>query len=84
MGANSSNDTAQGTSDRESLFRLPPRLIFSLLALISVAVWWDALASSFALALRDDQYTHILLILPVSVALMFWIGNRRPHPPEST
>ena len=27
--------------------------------------------SSLALALRDDQYTHILLILPVSVTLIF-------------
>ena len=59
------------TSDRASIFRLPPKLTFSFLAAISVATWWRALTSSFALALRDDQYTHLLLILPVSVALIF-------------
>jgi exosortase len=58
-------------SNRESIFRLSPNLAFSILAAISLAVWWRALADTFSLALRDDQYTHILLILPVSVALIF-------------
>lgn len=35
--------------------------------------------STFALALRDDQYTHILLILPVSVALIF-MDWKSPEP----
>ena len=35
--------------------------------------------SSFALALRDDQYTHLLLILPVSVALIF-MDWKSPEP----
>ncbi len=33
-------------------------------------IWWGPLASSFALALLDDQYTHILLILPITAALI--------------
>jgi len=56
--------------NRESTFRLSPLLIFAMLGAISVAVWWRPVTSSFALALRDDQYTHILLILPISVALI--------------
>jgi len=35
--------------------------------------------TSFALALRDDQYTHLLLILPVSVALIF-LDWKSPDP----
>jgi exosortase len=56
---------------RESIFKLSPLLVFFILGAISLAIWWDPLASSFALALHDDQYTHILLILPVSAALIF-------------
>ena len=42
-----------------------------MLGAISFAIWFRPLMASFALALRDDQYTHILLILPVSAALIF-------------
>ena len=39
--------------------------------------------SSFALALRDEEYTHILLILPISAALIFLDGRRLDRkPPE--
>ena len=67
------------TSNRESIFGLSPSLVFSLLTAISLAVWWRALASSFSLALRDDQYTHILLILPLSAALIF-VDWKSPEP----
>lgn len=33
-------------------------------------VWWNPLTSALGLAVRDSQYTHILLILPVSVSLI--------------
>jgi len=45
-------------------------LRFSVLVAISFLFWWRPLISSFALALRDGQYTHILLILPVSITLI--------------
>lgn len=48
-----------------------PLLIFSALGALSVTLWWGPLASLFTLALSDEQYTHILLILPISVALTF-------------
>ena len=43
--------------------------VVSLVA-ISVVLWWSALGSLFALALHDEQYTHILLILPISAAFI--------------
>ena len=64
-------DTVQNNSDRKSIFALTLSLKSSALAVISLAIWWRPLASSFVLALHDEQYTHLLLILPVSVALIF-------------
>jgi exosortase len=37
----------------------------------SLVVAWRPLAATFTLALRDDEYTHILLILPISVTLIY-------------
>jgi exosortase len=67
------------TSDRKTSSRSPTGLVFSISAAISLAIWWSALAATFALALRDDQYTHILLILPVSVALIY-VDWKSPEP----
>ena len=74
-----SKDFILSTSGRKSIFRLSPNLIFSILAATSLMIWWKALVSTFALALRDDQYTHILLILPVSVASIF-VEWKSPEP----
>jgi exosortase len=38
---------------------------------LSLLVGWRPLAAAFTLAWRDDQFTHILLILPISAALIF-------------
>ena len=38
---------------------------------LTLAVGWRPLFETFALAVRDDEYTHILLILPVSATLLF-------------
>jgi exosortase len=58
-------------SSRDSILRSSPLLFFSILIAISLAIWFRSLFSTFTLALHDDQYTHILLIIPVSVALIF-------------
>jgi exosortase len=63
-------------SIRESTSKLSPPLLFTVLAAISLLVWWSPLTSSLALAVRDSQYTHILLILPVSVSLIYLEWNR--------
>lgn len=57
--------------DQESLLKKSPLLFFSVLGAISVALWWSSLRSSFSLALSDERYTHLLLIIPVSAALIF-------------
>jgi exosortase len=48
-----------------------PYLIFVSLCLLASAVLWRPLLDTFALALHDDPFTHILLILPISAALIF-------------
>jgi exosortase len=59
------------SSTQESTSKLSPLLRFSILGAISLLIWWSPLISTLALALRDDRYTHILLILPVSVTLIY-------------
>jgi len=51
--------------------KLSPRLKFSLAVAISLLVGWCPLLGTLALALRRDEYTHILLIVPISVALIY-------------
>ncbi len=42
-----------------------------LLVAVSLLVGWRPLVDTFTLALRDYEHTHILLILPISAALIF-------------
>jgi exosortase len=42
-----------------------------LLWAVTLLVGWRPLIDTFALALRNDEYTYILLILPISAALIF-------------
>ncbi|MDR3409476.1 MAG: exosortase/archaeosortase family protein [Formivibrio sp.] len=56
---------------QELMTRLARNLCgFAALLAISLLLGWRPLIDTFALALRDDEFTHILLILPVSVALV--------------
>jgi exosortase len=66
------------TANRESAFRLE-LLAFGALGAISLAIWWGPVVSTFALALNDQQYTHILLILPICVALIV-LDWKAPQP----
>ena len=74
----------QTNSTRRSRLRLPGLKGLAVLSAISLAIWWNPLVSCFALALRDEQYTHILLILPVSLALIFLDWKLSPFPAESS
>jgi len=49
---------------------------FALLCAVSLLAGWRPLVDTFALSLRDDEYTHVLLILPISAALI--LLERRP------
>jgi len=46
-------------------------LVFVILCALSAAIWRQELVSLCWLALARDTYTHILLILPLAVALIF-------------
>jgi exosortase len=64
---------------RESALKLLPLPAFLILGAASLVIWWVPLTASFALAMRDDQYTHILLILPMSAALIL-LDWKSPDP----
>jgi exosortase len=49
---------------------------FALLWAVTLLLGWRPLVDTIALSLRDDEYTYILLILPISAALIFM--ERRP------
>jgi exosortase len=67
----------QTASTQQSILKSEPLLLFGLLGLVSLALWWQPLAATFSLSFHDDQYTHILLILPTSAALIFMDWNSR-------
>jgi exosortase len=46
-------------------------LQLGMLLCISFALWWSSIAQTFSLALNDDQYTHILIIVPISLVFIF-------------
>jgi exosortase len=50
---------------------LGPAASFSILAAMSLLFWWRPLANTLGLALANEAYTHILLILPLSAALIY-------------
>ncbi len=61
---------AYGTGSKYRMVKLSPYLEFAFLGGISLAIWWRPLIKTFALALRNDECTHIFLILPISAALI--------------
>jgi exosortase len=46
-------------------------LAFAFLCAVSIAFCWQPLVATLKLALASDAYTHILLILPLSAALIY-------------
>ena len=59
------------------MIRWSPLLRFGIFVAVSLAIWFRPLVSSFSLAYRDSEYTHILLIIPVSLTLILldWKGT---------
>src|SRR5713226_3626507 len=60
------------------------RCLFAVLLAISLVLWWHSLATTWMLALERDAYTHILLIAPLSVALIYLERNTLRVPFERT
>jgi exosortase len=57
--------------------------LFGLLCLASIVIWRESLASTFAIAYGHNEYTHILIILPMScalIALKYRSGNADIRP----
>jgi exosortase len=44
---------------------------FALLCAVSILFWWHPLVVTLGMALANEAYTHILLILPLSGALIY-------------
>jgi exosortase len=64
--------------------RISPALRFAILAVVSLAAGWHSIFNTLALALRNDEYTHLLLILPISFSLIFFdreLLNPENEPP---
>jgi exosortase len=49
----------------------------------SLVLWWRPLASTISLAIGSDAYTHILLVLPTSLALIYIEVKNLPATPAS-
>lgn len=66
--------------------RVSVRLSFFLLIAFSLIFGWHPLIATLTLALQSDQYTHILLIIPITASLTYldWqtlsIGAQRDLP----
>ncbi len=56
--------------------------IFFLLCLVPLILRWHTLATTLGLALRNDEYTHVLLIIPISIALIATEWRSRKAKPE--
>ena len=56
--------------------------LFAGLLATSLVWWWHSLATTLMLALERDAYTHILLIVPLSVALIYLERNTLRVPIE--
>ncbi len=44
---------------------------FALLMAVSLVLWWRPIGTTLRLALDHEEYTHILLIVPLSFALIY-------------
>jgi exosortase len=57
---------------RDAMTRLSPSRCFAFLCALSLLIGWHSLFSAFALAMRSDEYTHLLLIVPISACLILF------------
>jgi exosortase len=62
--------------------RLPRGLSFAVLCAVSLIAWMRPLLATFVLAAGDGKYTHILLIIPVAIALTVQLWRERAYKPQ--
>jgi exosortase len=46
-------------------------LVFAVLCAVSILFWWHPLGTTLGLAFSNDAYTHIILILPLGLSLLY-------------
>jgi exosortase len=68
---NTSAPTNKDAIGKQAISSAWPIALLIILSAASLTIWLAPLLATLALALRDDQYTHILLILPISLTLLF-------------
>ena len=76
----------QGSEQKLAEARVSPSFpyrSFVFLCSVSLFLWWHSLVATLVLAIRNNAYTHILLILPISLALIFLEWRSRKARPES-
>jgi exosortase len=57
---------------------------FTCLCGASIVIWWQALVTTLRFALGNEAYTHILLIVPLSAALIYLQSKMLPKNFESS
>ncbi len=64
--------------------KISPHLTFAGLLGVSILAGWSPLSYTLKLAWRHDEYTHILLVLPISLglALFHWRNAQTKNQPE--
>jgi len=68
---------------RDTLPTRNPLLAFILLCSFSILFWWHFLVVTLGLALANDAYTHIILIVPLALALIYFDSKRQDSPQDS-
>jgi len=63
--------TSLSQQPKSAIASKSPSLHLALLLAVSLIVGWQPLLRTFALALHADEYTHLLLIIPISLCLIF-------------
>jgi exosortase len=58
--------------------------VFGFLCAVSILFWWHPLVITLGLALANEAYTHILLILPLSAALIYLDSKALRNDPQSS
>src|SRR5260370_32202731 len=53
---------------------------FALLCGVSIVLWWHSLITTLRLALGGEAYTQILLIVPLTIALIYMQWRTLPGP----
>jgi hypothetical protein len=52
-------------------------VVFVALVLVGVVIWWRWITALLTLAFTSEQYSHVLLVLPVSLSLALLEGRAK-------